>query len=971
MKFSFKSILVMLLLSLSANIVNAAENKLWLYGRVRDAITKADLTEAFVVRYDSLGNVLDSIQANRGSSMTSEGEIITMAWYSLSVERKDSTYTFDVVCPGYLTETVTYRVEKVGKREEFRDIPVTLLKRAPKQLGEVTVTASKIKFYNKGDTIVYNADAFQLAEGSMLDALIAQLPGVELNDDGQIKVNGRYVESLLLNGKEFLDGNNQLMLENIGAYTVKNIEVYEGQTRYEKWIGDPNSEKHLTMDVKLKREYNAGLILNAQGGYGTSDRYMGRLFASWFTPTTKLTLIGNVNNLNDNRKPGKSDSWTPEMMPSGTREYRMGAFNYEYENTDETHRFSGYVNVEENLTDNRTTAARTNFLSNGNTFDNSFSHSKNRQIKVETRNNYTAYSTNYYLGGMALGRYIRRKNSSSDISATFDREQTDITYRALEALYSDGTPERLDAVINRSITRSNNSHREGEFQFYPDFTYKIPHSNDRLTFQLGMKYKDEKDEAWRDYDINYGADPNPAVRRRQYFDNTPNHTFTFDGTAKYYVSIKDITLGVAYSYRFLNRERDSYMYALDRLDDMGIYGTLPEGYLTTFDPSNSYTSSLFENRHDILPYFEWFKKMKNKNFILIILRPEFSLLHQHLDYWRDNRSYIVKRDSRLYSIGNYGGRIEFGIGADVNSRGRMNYRHNLTYEFRLKTNTPDLTHLIDIENDADPLNISLGNPDLKNSLDQSHNFIWKFTPNGHRPLNNTLNLSVQFIDRDLVRGYTYDRSTGVRRNRTYNVDGNNSFGIDNTFNLQFGAKDQFSISSTTSGNIINSADMIGVDTTEPTKSTVNTKSATEKLRLGWQIGKQHIEATGQFTTRHTSSTREDFSNINASHYSYGVIGQFRLPAGFGLNTDFILYTRHGYGMKELDTTDAIWNVRLTYTPRGGRWVFMADGFDMLHQLSNVNYAINAKGRTVTYTNALPRYMLLTVQYRFNKQPKKR
>ena len=363
--------------------------------------------------------------------------------------------------------------------------------------------------------------------------------------------------------------------------------------------------------------------------------------------------------------------------------------------------------------------------------------------------------------------------------------------------------------------------------------------------------------------------------------------------------------------------------------------------------------------------------MKNKNFILIILRPEFSLLHQHLDYWRDNRSYIVKRDSRLYSIGNYGGRIEFGIGADVNSRGRMNYRHNLTYEFRLKTNTPDLTHLIDIENDADPLNISLGNPDLKNSLDQSHNFIWKFTPNGHRPLNNTLNLSAQFIARDLVRGYTYDRSTGVRRNRTYNVDGNNSFGIDNTFNLQFGAKDQFSISSTTSGNIINSADMIGVDTTEPTKSTVNTKSATEKLRLGWQIGKQHIEATGQFTTRHTSSTREDFSNINASHYSYGVIGQFRLPAGFGLNTDFILYTRHGYGMKELDTTDAIWNVRLTYTPRGGRWVFMADGFDMLHQLSNVNYAINAKGRTVTYTNALPRYMLLTVQYRFNKQPKKR
>ncbi len=64
-------------------------------------------------------------------------------------------------------------------------------------------------------------------------------------------------------------------------------------------------------------------------------------------------------------------------------------------------------------------------------------------------------------------------------------------------------------------------------------------------------------------------------------------------------------------------------------------------------------------------------------------------------------------------------------------------------------------------------------------------------------------------------------------------------------------------------------------------------------------------------------------------------------------------------------------MRLTYTPHGGHWVFMADGFDLLRQLSNVNYAVNASGRTVTYTNALPRYFLFSVQYRFSLQPKKR
>ena len=83
------------------------------------------------------------------------------------------------------------------------------------------------------------------------------------------------------------------------------------------------------------------------------------------------------------------------------------------------------------------------------------------------------------------------------------------------------------------------------------------------------------------------------------------------------------------------------------------------------------------------------------------------------------------------------------------------------------------------------------------------------------------------------------------------------------------------------------------------------------------------------------------------------------------------YTRRGYGVASLDTTDPIWNARLTYCPpRHSRWVFMVDGFDLLHKLSNVNYAVTASGRTVSYTNTLPRYVMLSVQYRLTIQPKK-
>ncbi|WP_300502982.1 outer membrane beta-barrel protein [uncultured Duncaniella sp.] len=972
MKNFLRSMLLLLTLSffMPFTAFSANENdSIWLSGRVRDAITKTDLTGAFVYRYDEAGKLIDSLPANKGIAFKN-GERIELAVYNFPVLRKDSTIIFDVGCPGYKTQTVTYRLEKIGKRESYRNLPVTLLEKAPRQLGEVTVTASKIKFYNKGDTIVYNADAFQLAEGSMLDALISQLPGVELNEDGQIKVNGQYVESLLLNGKEFLDGNNQLMLDNIAAYTVKNVQVYEGQTKLEKWRGEPNGEKHLTMDVKLKREYNRGWIVNAQGGLGTKDRYSGRLFSSFFTPTTKLTLIANVNNLNDNRKPGKSDTWTPEMMPSGTRTYKMATFDYDYENLDETKRYRGYVTVEENSNNNLSTTDRTNFLSGGNTYDYVFARSKNKQLKLETRNYVNNFGEKTYWGGMLLGRYIKRDNSSTSLSATFDKEQEEITAKALEALYSDGSPEQLDAVINRSITRSDGSRHEGEVQVYPHFEYKIPRTNDRLTFQIGMKYKDEKEERWRDYNINYGSDPTPAVKKRQYFDNSPNHTLTLDGSVGYRINMNGVHFDVTYSYRFLNRDRDSYMYALDRMADMGNYGTLPAGYLDSFDPSNSYTSRLIENKHEITPFFIWFKSLPNRNSLTIYLRPEFSLLHQHFDYWRDNRSYLVSRNSFLTVVNKYGGRITFNMGAQGEDPRRIVYRHGLEYKYSLDVKTPDLTHLIDIVNDSDPLNIALGNPDLKNARIHRHTLEWGFKP-AERQLNNLLSLWYEYTTDALVRGYTYDTSTGIRRNKTYNVDGNHVVNANNVFNLQFGNKQQFTLSSITDVSFTNYADMIGVNLEEPRKSTAKTTSMTEKLKLDWQIGKQQIGLNGSFTNRHTTSTREDFQTIDARHFSYGLLGQFRLPGGFGVNTDFTFYARRGYGVKELDTTDAIWNLRLTYTPRGGHWVFMVDGFDMLHQLSNVNYAVNASGRTVSYTNALPRYVMFSVQYRLNIQPKKR
>ena len=96
---------------------------------------------------------------------------------------------------------------------------------------------------------------------------------------------------------------------------------------------------------------------------------------------------------------------------------------------------------------------------------------------------------------------------------------------------------------------------------------------------------------------------------------------------------------------------------------------------------------------------------------------------------------------------------------------------------------------------------------------------------------------------------------------------------------------------------------------------------------------------------------------------------FELPANFQLATDFTVYNRRGYTDARLNTDNFVWNARLTYRVLKGKLLLMLDGYDILHDLSNVSYTINAQARTETYRTVLPRYVMFHVQWQFNSQPK--
>lgn len=195
----------LILLCITASIsAQTLDNTITIEGRVQDFVTHADIPGSLV----EVLNAKDSsiIASKKALTQYESGE---QRWetseYWVEIPRKEGDYILRVTEEGYTPTYVTLPLHHFYKREVSREIETIFLKR-PKtvDLNEVVVKATKVKFYHKGDTIVYNADAFQLGEGSMLDALIRQLPGAELSKDGRIYVNGKFVESLLLNGKDFL-----------------------------------------------------------------------------------------------------------------------------------------------------------------------------------------------------------------------------------------------------------------------------------------------------------------------------------------------------------------------------------------------------------------------------------------------------------------------------------------------------------------------------------------------------------------------------------------------------------------------------------------------------------------------------------------------------------------------------------------------------------------------------------------------
>jgi hypothetical protein len=208
-----------------------------LTGQIKNAFTRQAIPDVTVTLMRADRTIIqDSLPA-----MVMEGYTL---WVKTDMPRVRQKLIVRVTHKEFETTYLTYDLKNFGRNRQI-ELPVILMERKPMEIAlkGVVVRPTRIKIVQRGDTIVYDANAFNLPEGSMLDDLVRELPGAELKSNGEIFVNGKKVDYLMLNSREFFRGNNQVMLRNLPYYTVNNIKVYNRTTDLSRFLGREAEKK--------------------------------------------------------------------------------------------------------------------------------------------------------------------------------------------------------------------------------------------------------------------------------------------------------------------------------------------------------------------------------------------------------------------------------------------------------------------------------------------------------------------------------------------------------------------------------------------------------------------------------------------------------------------------------------------------------------------------------------------------------
>ena len=837
------------------------------------------------------------------------------------------------------------------RRNQSVDMGLLMMATDAVLLKEAVVTGRAAQVVVKKDTLVYNPEAYRTPEGSPIEELIKRIPGAEVDEDGNITINGKAVKKILVDGKEFMLGDVETALKNIPVEIIQNMKFYDQQSDQARITGIEDGNKETVIDFTIKKGMNRGYMTNLDLAGGTEHRYASRGMASSFTDKTRFVLMGNFNNKDENA------GWWNRR---GLNANKMLGTNFNYDDGEKL-KADASVRWNHRDGDNQSENASENFYSQTNrTFSNSFSRSLSRSnnwngnIRVEWKPDTL---TNLLL--RANGSMGTNDGLSTSMSATYDDDPYLYVADPLGMVH-DTTSPLYSHLVNHnhgaSLSYGENKNAWAMLQFYRRLNPRG--RNITLRVEGSMGDSDNRNVSNNEVAL-HRVDSSYYTAR---YNTTPSDNKSYVLSALYSEPLwKGAHLQFNYELRYNQNKSDRQTYDFSHLPtnpfsdiapsyrdwdpwigsfDQAALDTLLDKNLSRFSEYKNYT-------HNIRVTLRHWQEEYDYN-IGVLVQP------QHSNFVQDYRGIYV---DTIRNVTNITPTIDFHY--------KFSDQQNIYVHYRGDTRQPDITQLLEIRDDSNPLYITSGNSGLKPQFTNSlniyyNNYIQKYKRSivlygNYRHIRNSISNMV-----------TYNPETGGSESRPENINGN--WNADGGFNFStaIDSMGHWNVGSDTRLRYNNYVSYVSQGMSGSVKNTTKSTNVTQRLNASFRNDWLEVTLDGNVNYQHSRNELQPSADLDTWRFSYGGQMMVRLPIGLEISTNIHENSRRGYNDPSSNTNELIWNGQISKSFLKSKTLVVALNFyDLLGQQSNYDRWVNATGRSDTRYNSINSYAMLHVRYRLN------
>lgn len=932
-----KKLLIWTVLLLTATLSTYAQNKIvTVSGRVIEAGTKEPVELAAV----QLLSLPDSAQV---AGMTTS----TQGYFSLS-KQKPGKYLLKVSFIGYVTKIIPVQLtanvpaKKMGNIELATDAVM---------LQEAVVVAEAPQVTVVEDTLMYNSSAYRTPEGAMLEELVKKLPGAEIDDDGNVKINGKDLKKIMVDGKEFFGGDVKTGLKNLPVDMVDKLKTYDKKSDLARVTGIDDGEEETVLDLTVKKGMNQGWFGNADLGAGTKDRYTGRMMLNRFVDKTQFSIIGSANNVNDQGFSGGGGGprWRSN---NGLNATKMLGANF----ATQTNKLELGGSVRYNFQDADISSINSSerFLQNGNSYSNSNNKNRNKgtnlnadfrmEWKPDTLTN-IIFRPNFSYG--------RTNNASRSESGTFNEDPFNLIVNPNDYLNFDNLSDdplkdiRVNATNSASLSKGKSLSGNATLQV----NRKLNNRGRNLTFRGVFGYGDNDNDQYTQSETRYyqllnhlGGD---SILYRNQYITTPTRNYNYTAQVTYSEPIAKATF-LQFSYQFQYKYSKSDKTTFDLLDypDWAIGGALPSGYESYAVDSLSKNAEYRYYNHDA-------------SVGLRFIRPKYQL-NVGMSFQPQNSTLSYKKGDYMIDTT----RTVFNFAPNMDLRFRFSKVSQLRFTYRGRSNQPTMENLLPITDNSNPLNIRMGNPGLKPSFAHTMRLFYN-TYNAEKQRGIMTHFSFTATQNSISNSTRYNEETGGLITRPENINGNwNAFGM---FGFNTALKNKkYTINTFTNVNYQNNvAFLYNQDTKNNDRNTSTGLTLGERVTGSYRNDWFEFSLNGSINYTAERNKLRPENNQEPYTYSYGASTNITMPWKMTLATNIANQSRRGYRDSSMNRDELIWNAQLAQSLLKGAATVSFEVYDILRQQSNISRSLSADMRSVSEYNGINSYCMVHFIYRLN------